>query len=672
MPTVEWTFSGAEEVKMKWKEPYVTEGLNRKAMLNPQGIYRGFVLNTDPGAGERTIEVSADPVFSDHLAALLDTSGDYSLTIRKTGGAFLLDLSSYTSEFVMVVLQAAYSVGSDTEVVIKTYTEPELGLLPSAYIGLGTVNVPASGAVAADSINRSLGGLAQAWTSRSPGACEWYPVIKNPEFDGGLAHWRAHAGSNTVEVSTGDFFTGTKSIRFVGVSGSSLFTAEVAIPVFFEGQRVSVRFSSKIATALGVGDDAGVAILWKDAENGFVRFDRISIDPAIVGSWVGSHGEFSAPSGAAYFRIAFFHEVVTPGGIWFGDSIQAYVERVLADFNTKSKPEMAYAQAVRATEISLPANILHAIPLFPTSDEMKLNATGLWFDGVSALFDVAENIFVRMFGGLDVSYNAPVPAITGSNTQAAVTGDPTGVHGESLHGIGVHGVGAAQVGVLGESTSAPGVKGESSSGYGVIGVSTSNYGLRGESGVVGVSGTSFGRDQSSIAIRIQHSKAHSYSTGGTPHWEFRSVNGAAPSIEPLWTNLLGASSFLSYQFEIPFGSRPIQAYVDGFQAGAGGLVWRVRKWTHTANPPISGPGVGTGAATVLDIASATTAFGLGNRGVSALVFTPGPIYNADYTVNNIDWMEIHITGATASDVVYGVYVKLNYRAVEWYDGPDAI
>jgi hypothetical protein len=41
MPTNAVTFA-PDEIDMVWKEPYLTEGLNEKAMVMPRGVYRGL------------------------------------------------------------------------------------------------------------------------------------------------------------------------------------------------------------------------------------------------------------------------------------------------------------------------------------------------------------------------------------------------------------------------------------------------------------------------------------------------------------------------------------------------------------------------------------------------------------------------------------------------------
>ena len=57
-PTTALTFA-ANEAKIRWREPYVSEGLNRKfAGVIPRGIYRGFGIQ--PSGAALSIDILAD------------------------------------------------------------------------------------------------------------------------------------------------------------------------------------------------------------------------------------------------------------------------------------------------------------------------------------------------------------------------------------------------------------------------------------------------------------------------------------------------------------------------------------------------------------------------------------------------------------------------------------
>ena len=146
MPIDQFTFT-ADETTMRFKQPFATEGLNKKlAVATPPGIYRGFRLRHDVTAGkDRVVEVVADPTDSDHVAVYQTTTG-FSLTIRRTGGDFDLDLSDYTSQRVFITIFASYALGATTAAVFRTYTEAEFDAAAEKdeLLVLGAVDVPAS------------------------------------------------------------------------------------------------------------------------------------------------------------------------------------------------------------------------------------------------------------------------------------------------------------------------------------------------------------------------------------------------------------------------------------------------------------------------------------------------------------------------------------------------
>jgi len=60
-------------VKMKWKEQYVSEGLNRKvAPTQPPGIYQGLRIIQNLGA-PRQVELSPDADTGYHMAVYQST-----------------------------------------------------------------------------------------------------------------------------------------------------------------------------------------------------------------------------------------------------------------------------------------------------------------------------------------------------------------------------------------------------------------------------------------------------------------------------------------------------------------------------------------------------------------------------------------------------------------------
>lgn len=74
------------DVKLRWEEPFLTSGVNRKALVNPEGVYRGFVVQpTNPIS--TSVEIGVDPDLGDALAVVHDLSGvGYATTVHTTSG----------------------------------------------------------------------------------------------------------------------------------------------------------------------------------------------------------------------------------------------------------------------------------------------------------------------------------------------------------------------------------------------------------------------------------------------------------------------------------------------------------------------------------------------------------------------------------------------------------
>lgn len=173
-------------VSLRWKQPYVSEGLNRKiAGILPRGIYRGLDLSTN--GTDLTVSIVPDDVYGDHLA-ISESSDGFALTFRDMdSGTIDLDLSDpgLLSETVIVALLVEYAVGTDTTATFIAYTLAEYEALTDAerfgLVVLGTVDVPASGTIPAGDITPERRTV--AWENSSVGTRSWSPVLRNGDFE---------------------------------------------------------------------------------------------------------------------------------------------------------------------------------------------------------------------------------------------------------------------------------------------------------------------------------------------------------------------------------------------------------------------------------------------------------------------------------------------------------
>ncbi len=181
MPTNAVTFA-PDEIDMVWKEPYLTEGLNEKAMVMPRGVYRGFEVI--PSGTALNITVVAALPKNDHLA-IVETQNNYSLTIRRATGNFDIDLTAYAAQTVYVTLYATYAIGSTTAAFIRLYTSAEYTALTAAEKAeltiLCHVIVPGAGVIPAGAIRFDV--RTYPWQSLSPNFLPWRQLVRNGTFE---------------------------------------------------------------------------------------------------------------------------------------------------------------------------------------------------------------------------------------------------------------------------------------------------------------------------------------------------------------------------------------------------------------------------------------------------------------------------------------------------------
>lgn len=169
------------DFKVRWREPYVSEALNRKvAGVIPRGVYRGLALTTH--AAPLTVQLAADAA-AEHLA-VYETLAGYSLTIRRGGGAITINLAAFVGQTVYIALFAVYSTVTVTSAEIRVYTIADYNLAPEKpeLVILGTVAVPGAGVIPASAL--SLAAVTVPWKQDSSVAGRpWQQIVRNGSFD---------------------------------------------------------------------------------------------------------------------------------------------------------------------------------------------------------------------------------------------------------------------------------------------------------------------------------------------------------------------------------------------------------------------------------------------------------------------------------------------------------
>jgi hypothetical protein len=356
------TFADAE-FSMRYKEPFITGGLNKKFAAMPRGVYRGFVLEKDTGGGDRTLNIASDSDAADHVM-IYQTETGYSLTIRRTSGDFLVDLSFYESETIVLAVYAVYDVGADTTVVLRSYTESEYesAAEKDELVVLGKIDVPASGYPITTSLIHN-DGRTMAWLNRAAEANAWAPLLANTGFEWADAvgtpyersayPWRAQvtSGTATLGPSQTGAHSGDKCMELEagGVAAVGFSLTQFVWVKASEGKRYRVRFYKRALQSAGAGtltfqptyvdkDGNGVVgtaeSLGVTADADYVEFDKIITIPSgsnIVGiqsfSILGSGLTFSVGVAIRFDDFQAWLETASLEMYPFRD---AWVEKILS------------------------------------------------------------------------------------------------------------------------------------------------------------------------------------------------------------------------------------------------------------------------------------------------------------------------------------------------------
>lgn len=106
MPAFPSAVLPTDSPKIRFKEPFVSEGLNRKANgVIPVGVYRGYEISAFPNG---LLQISPDPAKGDSVA-VVETLQNFNLTVR-TVSSFILDFTGHVTFPVFVVLRVRYQI----------------------------------------------------------------------------------------------------------------------------------------------------------------------------------------------------------------------------------------------------------------------------------------------------------------------------------------------------------------------------------------------------------------------------------------------------------------------------------------------------------------------------------------------------------------------------------
>ena len=227
------------EVTIKWRQPYVSEALNRKLSVVPRGVVRGFVPTGDP-VNPDTIILVPDPSSSDSVVngsgPPASGSGDYFVTWRVlTSQSFSIAVDG-NLHFIYFV--PGYASGATTVPTVMDYTQAEYeagvpradggvlicvvqangvaGLIPSEQLLMGGCTNNAYTPFVRETAQSTAGG------SHSDGGGEEAVVLFcgfSPATDRGAVFVNGRSMDrslgSSVSFDTTTFETGTASLHFV-------------------------------------------------------------------------------------------------------------------------------------------------------------------------------------------------------------------------------------------------------------------------------------------------------------------------------------------------------------------------------------------------------------------------------------------------------------------------
>lgn len=518
-------------IKSRWREPYVTSGLNQKALAGDvRGVVAGF--RVVPSVGY-TVVVLPDPVLGYSIANVHDSSGEqYSLTLLVTGSLFV-DLTAQANSTVFVVLDAQYSQGSPSTAQLRVVDAAQLLISPD-FIPLAKVVVPASPPILTTDIN--MGYRLSMGDSLTPDAQPPFNLLTNGSFERdttGTAPigWDVVSGASLSPVVDGTIArSGTKSLRLS--SGGAVTGSFGANPVSFEaGQlaRASAWVRSTGGTPIAGGTGVAISVLWLDST--FAAISSVQLEGVFSGgstTFELRQAEVTAPAGTSFAKLVVSYGACS--GTLYVDDAQFLARSgdalarsavfggntTIADrYHAHTAAGLNYAGSAPnnwADGTSIPAGTVEAaIDAIPAAIGSPSGAAKVGFTPVTPVdltgitrVDNALNTLDDLKAGINIANtftktNTFTPSV--ANTSGIVVnanGTAAGIVANGSiggsNGLNAFAVGAG-VGIYGNSPGG-GVKGESTVGAGVTGngIAGTGPGVLGTSattgsGVTGLAGT---------------------------------------------------------------------------------------------------------------------------------------------------------------------------------------
>ena len=335
-------------VKMRWKEPYVSEGLNKKLNgLIPAGVVRGGKLSTS--TVNSSVKILADSEFGDSVYSFIDANGHH-LTFRQVGDVTLnLDVGTLPGITAYVGLEITYITSSDTVVKWRGYTQAEVDA-DSTIVVLGSADVPAIAAlIPASDISDDRRRI--AWMNISQYMREAMQVVKNGAFElsddsapsagGNPWPWWDYANVTETGLSCQVIDTGTPqvgdshlAVTLTGAGTQVFLLQNEAVSQCRGGETVKVKFwvkGSSLTPGPGSGGRMGVVISVADENpNNVIQTEYIQ-DLTLSGTFAYTEVErtFKLDSDARWINVGLVYDDDSNSstGIIYFDDVRVWIEQ---------------------------------------------------------------------------------------------------------------------------------------------------------------------------------------------------------------------------------------------------------------------------------------------------------------------------------------------------------
>ena len=122
-----------EFIKLRWNEPYVSAGLNRKTFKSlPRGVYNGFVVKPGPGTNQLQV-VHDDPrgwaSTSGYAAGAFDMASGWSIAVHESVQGYNATIAIQAAANRNFIFDIAAYAGS------TIYPALDLQMFPSVVVG---------------------------------------------------------------------------------------------------------------------------------------------------------------------------------------------------------------------------------------------------------------------------------------------------------------------------------------------------------------------------------------------------------------------------------------------------------------------------------------------------------------------------------------------------------